>query len=548
MTSQKSPTVTDPRVTVIAALAKGGLTLTNLQREDVLLAMLEEALQPGQRANRVQQANILWAAFSQASAASRLAALAMRDSVDDLTPSELEQLHVVAASELLGLTDDKVLIEKLGKRQDAYRQVERRYVRSWTKRKLRASIWFGGAFYPELAERNAKELWWPAFLAAVQRQLASQPIESAPHGLADSELETPTTAKAPTSPYSPAHRRLVTAVRLQVTEPTVMLFLLMLGPVLVVPFLPATTWHLLNLTDTILLYSMPVLGGIWFLATGIPRWRLVGASVPGVILAALLVLVTAHVVRYVTDTDYAEILVRAAHSGDAIYVDEFNRDGSCPAEQQSGGVAFLHLTDCVLARGAVRAQLTSPYATRLGVYPTGDTAFSTVSTAPTDMSPSYYLETRLRPASGTPVSACGISLEAYALVPGAGYRDRSILFHLRPAPRHGFDSYASEIIATNLLLTNIVHPTVLVSDNVVLPFVERASILGLTYNTWTKMAVVVKGDHLTFLVDNRTVASVNYPNLDLVKRASVAVVAGGSDSGGTATCVFDYLRIRRLPG
>jgi hypothetical protein len=82
-----------------------------------------------------------------------------------------------------------------------------------------------------------------------------------------------------------------------------------------------------------------------------------------------------------------------------------------------------------------------------------------------------------------------------------------------------------------------------------LPFINRASLPGWQYGSWTKLAIVFKGDVMTLLVDDRVALSYETPtNLmaDPSYVASLAVTAGDGYTGGSNECDFDNLRVGRL--
>jgi hypothetical protein len=180
-------------------LAKAGPSPIKLRDQDALLAILDElalrkGLTPAQRADK------LWVAFGQVASSARKAVLAARrkqrleqerrahgvkhtrssrnitiasgNPKEKLIAQEAEQAQIAAAGELLDLSDDRDLVEMLGADNVShYRQIVEKCPTNLEVRKVRASVWFGGAIYADLAERKAVEYWWPAFLGAVERQL-----------------------------------------------------------------------------------------------------------------------------------------------------------------------------------------------------------------------------------------------------------------------------------------------------------------------------------------------------------------------------------------
>lgn len=328
-------------------------------------------------------------------------------------------------------------------------------------------------------------------------------------------------------------------------------------PAIVLSYAPATLWEPLKSADAVMPWLVGSCAVGWLLIrilTDQRLWWRLGSILLIIIVLATALVVIGHFWRYRTETAYARNVAAAARSGDIIFTDEFDRDGSCPAGQASDASRVLPLSSCNLSGGNLRAMMDYSPFIRMGIYRNGEGFFHTFSFDQKPKPLTYYIETRFRVVDETSLSACGISIDA---VDGYGppSRDRSLFFHLHKSSEVRGTGYAGEVLATFVSLAhydevykpNVVFPRPYISQQDSLPFIGKASVPGWSNGTWTKLGVVLIGDEFVFLVDDRVVVVSKYPGLKMVNRATLSILTGGPAGGSAATCNFDHLHVRRLP-
>ena len=480
-----------------------------------------------------------------------------------LTPSETGATYVAAAGELLGLASDNELLARCG--EDRYEKclADGEKATDLDRRKFRAVAWVGLGS-TRSAERRAKEDWWPAFLAAVERHL-DQRLKNVPPKAAAApaqelivEPPEPDQVQPDDSFQQKSNKsQTISALRKMVAALIVCAFIAI--PFWLIAHMPMTTWWPLNLADAVAPWFTVLCVALWSVSSTVPRvaqlrrphprsLRLISVLVGTL---AMTLVVGSHMMRYQTETAYARSIEARAGNGTIVYTNDFDQEISCPPGDPRTARNRLPLASCTESNGSLRATMVAILQTAIGVYPTGVGEFFTDPYPPSP--PTYYIETRFRTVDGAPLSACGISIQASIYHPSFyrdQYQDASLLFHLRQ-PSAKDSSYKSEVLALHAAgdsasdMFNIIVPTIFASSPTPLDFVNRAVIPAWANGTWTKFGIVVTGSTFTFLVNDRVVMIVSESGFNSIL-PSVAVLAGSKQSGGTATCDFDYLHIRQL--
>jgi hypothetical protein len=271
-----------------------------------------------------------------------------------------------------------------------------------------------------------------------------------------------------------------------------------------------------------------------------------------IILAALLCISwLEHYQSYTADTLKAHTIKTWAPLGAKIYDLDFNTPGTCavdkPAEDQVlVQYRFYPFTTCSISSGDLHSELESENSSVIGLYPVEPRSLHTSTNA-------YYIETRFRPTSDTPIFDCGISIEAtgVTIVPAD---DRSIFVRIAEDGGLG-PSYEVDAIATYLAHDRYMTPKeqgyfrqTLQSHSVApMPFIGRSTIPGWSNGSWTTLGIYISGDIFTVFVDDRVELESKYPGLAYIERANPAVLADGRAGGGVASCDFDYFTMRQVP-
>jgi hypothetical protein len=325
--------------------------------------------------------------------------------------------------------------------------------------------------------------------------------------------------------------------------------------------MPASTWRPIQLSRDLLLASpatpaviIALLLALRFLILRRLPGLWVRTLVPFAIVVVSFVMSIVYLIRYDVETRYATSIKESALDGSNVLALDFTGSGACPSE--SAGLTDRDaprptFTACRLDGGALHAVLTTrgAGAAGLGIFPTSSHHFLTKTDYPSRPL-SYYIETRFRAVDRAQLSACGLWVEGRHFSGIRPLREGRVMFvHIRPGSTPS-DSFVGEVLATTPFYSNyflnLVSNSQLARGAVGLPFVGNPSLPGWEYGTWTKLAVVLTGDRLTMLVNDRVALTYTVLGLDNVDRVSVAIEAGGEQAAGTAACDFDYLHVRSL--
>jgi hypothetical protein len=170
-----STNVRSARITALDALAREGVTPERLKQPEyevlVGLAGLDLA---ADEAAATRRARALFHAMRYVAITAQQQAAQSKG----LTAAELEvMVQIAAAGELLGFSDEDLLSKNLGaNRYELHTRAEKKSKRPWGKRRVRASAWL--AVSPRTLDRRRLDGGvWPAFLNALEQQLASGRFE-----------------------------------------------------------------------------------------------------------------------------------------------------------------------------------------------------------------------------------------------------------------------------------------------------------------------------------------------------------------------------------
>ncbi len=579
------------RIDALAALAKGGgMTPARLQepRYEALLALMGH-IPASERADRLF--NIFRNVATTTQQRSPMGI------TEGLKPLEREAVDIAAACELLGLTDEKLFATKQGREKYAlYKPKERGS--SWYIRRLRASEWLG-VDDRTILRRLKKQQLWPPLLVAVERQLAREwQIEATP---APIENEKPTGSDAPliagdnernldqdtdTSPTDPKpdesseqtrehadpmsdsapqleidtgtsgysaqdwpkrlaeafERRLVRALLLGA-------FVLVAEAAIFYYLLPGISWRPLLLVDQVLPFVMPLLTMMGVALYR--RWRRVGNGILVSIALVTALVAYGQAWRYSIETERGKDIAATAQRGDVIYDENFDHTGTCPPDRSTANLPHP-LASCELVKNDLHATMTSGFGSQLGIFPSDERLLNTFAERTKKIN-SYYAETRFRAPQGSPLSACGIVIQVSPLS-RTDEGVQPLLFHVRPSYGYLNDGHVGEVLKFPDARGGPearYEPEVVASGKTVLPFVGKASLIdriSIDSTGWAKLAVSVDSPFPKLLVDNRDAVTSWATPVAKIWRVSVGVLAGSEDSGGTAACEFDYLKVWRLPG
>jgi hypothetical protein len=327
-------------------------------------------------------------------------------------------------------------------------------------------------------------------------------------------------------------------------------------------------WSLQGRAQLMCLSALPMI-----LALGVgdhKRLRRVGASILSL---AALVFATAHIVIYHADISQALRIEESALHGTTVLIEDFDHEGPCPQEDRTGKATVSPLTSCQMSEWTLRAGLISPpRTTTMGIFPTGDVPFDTVSTldqegssaSATDIVHRYYFVAFFHTYLDTRYAACGLSLDGR--VGGGPGRQVSLFFHIVQGRDWSWDDVFGpsrvglygEVLETTpspgdgTAANDSQEPKSLSPKTAALsagwlPFVRRHEYLGTDYSPWTKLAVYLNGDNLTFFVNDRSSVTMKYSGLRSVYRASVGVLAHNDAATNAANCDFKGLRVMQLP-
>lgn len=333
--------------------------------------------------------------------------------------------------------------------------------------------------------------------------------------------------------------------------------------------LPASEWWPVPFAEALFSVAFLVLLLAILLAIAMPVPYL-SLMATAAICSALLTLFV-HVIAYKADTRYATNTRAAAAYGKTVLSHTFSESGICSVKIPDPRlVTAMPLSSCRTENDTLTATMSSSTHS-FGFFPGEAHVFRTASVAENASAPRYFVETRFRSVGNSPLTACGLLFQARRVGgrPLLGrddkIEDRSFFVHLqwkRPAAPWwnmvqigGYlGGYVTEVLALHLQYPIPsshpvgITPSILAQNVDALPYFRPIpTVDDWGDDGWIKLSVVVTGDDLEFLVKDRIALSHKYDGLDTVTAVGVAVESGSDHAEGTATCEFDYLRVRELP-
>lgn len=253
--------------------------------------------------------------------------------------------------------------------------------------------------------------------------------------------------------------------------------------------------------------------------------------------------------NYYARTSVAASIEQEIRTWDNIYSehDFGEKDGSCPP-LTPGEVPAFRLTDarCDITGGRLSLGRNSERLSKYAYYPMD------LRVIPRLEGSAAFIEARLRPNPPTSLSACGIVIGKQFKNGSTSEPPVTLLFHVYAAVHNNELTYDSELLTDEYddvdpseKYARRVHvrsnPFMSLLDD--LPFVQRSSLLEGDTDVWTKLSIYWKDNSLAFFVNDRVVGRLDMTEREFLSWVGVFVKAGTENSGGSANCTFDYLRV-----